>query len=157
MSTHEYTATVTWTRPADAKFSDNRYSRAHEWTFDGGTKVPASSSPLVVPVPMSVTAAVDPEEAFIASLSSCHMLFFLFHAAKRGFIVERYEDRAIGLMGKNAEGRTAMVKVVMKPAVTWGGDKQPDAATLEAIHHQSHLDCYIANSVNTEVTVEPTA
>lgn len=157
MSTHEYTATVTWTRPADAKFSDNRYSRAHEWTFDGGTKVPASSSPLVVPVPMSVTAAVDPEEAFIASLSSCHMLFFLFHAAKRGFIVERYEDRAIGLMGKNAEGRTAMVKVVMKPAVTWGGDRQPDAATLEAIHHQSHLDCYIANSVNTEVTVEPAA
>lgn len=155
MSKHEYTATVTWTRPADAKFSDNRYSRAHEWTFDGGTVVPASSSPQVVPVPMSVTDAVDPEEAFIASLSSCHMLFFLFHAAKRGYIVERYEDKAIGLMGKNAEGRTAMVKVVMKPAITWGGDKQPDAATLDAMHHQSHLDCYIANSVNTEVTVEP--
>ena len=152
----EFTATVRWLRK-DAAFIGGRYSRAHEWHFDGGAIVPGSSSPHSVPLPYSDPEAVDPEEAFVASLSSCHMLFFLFHAAKRGFIVERYEDRAIGLMGKNAEGRTAMVKVVMKPAVTWGGDRQPDAATLEAIHHQSHLDCYIANSVNTEVTVEPAA
>lgn len=153
MSTHDYTATVAWTRPAGAKFTDNRYSRAHEWRFDGGTVVPASSSPLVVPPPLSNTAAVDPEEAFVASLSACHMLFFLFHAAKKGFVVERYEDSAVGTMGKNAEGRTAMLKVVMRPRITWEG-KTPDAGEIDALHHQSHLDCYIANSVKCEVVVE---
>lgn len=155
MSKHEYTATVTWTRPEGAKFTDNRYSRAHRWQFDGGASVPASSSPLVVPAPLSNPAAVDPEEAFIASLSACHMLFFLFHAAKRGFVVERYEDNAVGTMGKNDEGRTAMLKVVMRPAIAWGGEQRPDAETLAAMHHASHLDCFIANSVKTEVTVEP--
>jgi organic hydroperoxide reductase OsmC/OhrA len=151
MSKHDYTATVVWERKG-AKFADNRYSRAHEWRFDGGTTVPASSSPLVVPVPMSEAAAVDPEEAFVASLSSCHMLFFLFHAAKKGFAIERYEDQAVGTMGKNADGRMAMLKVVMHPRVTWDG-REPTAEELEALHHQSHLDCYIANSVKTEVTV----
>ena len=154
MNKHEYTATVIWNRPADAKFTDNRYSRAHEWRFDGGTNVPASSSPLVVPVPLSNAAAVDPEEAFVASLSACHMLFFLFHAAKRGFMIEQYEDAAVGTMGKNAEGRMAMLKVVLRPKISWGGDKKPSAEELEAMHHQSHLDCYIANSVKTDVTIE---
>src|SRR5229473_4279998 len=107
---HEYFATVAWQRREGEKYTDNRYSRAHEWRFDGGTVVPASSSPLVVPAPLSNPAAVDPEEAFVASLSSCHMLFFLFHAAKKGFVVERYEDQAIGVMGKNAGGANAMVK-----------------------------------------------
>src|SRR5213075_1971035 len=97
-----YVATVIWTRPADAPFKDHRYSRAHQWRFDGGAVVPASSSPNVVPLPMSDPAGVDPEEAFVASLSSCHMLFFLFHAAKKDFVVDRYEDEAIGTMGKNA-------------------------------------------------------
>lgn len=154
MSQHQYTATVAWTRPEGAKFTDNRYSRAHEWRFDGGAVVPATSSPLVVPPPLSSTTAVDPEEAFVASLSACHMLFFLFHAAKKGFVVERYEDTAVGTMGKNAEGRTAMVKVALRPRVEWGGGKAPDAEELEALHHQAHLDCYIANSVTTEVVVE---
>lgn len=153
MSKHEYTATVTWQR-GEAKFSDNRYSRAHEWSFDGGAIVPASSSPAVVPVPMSSAAAVDPEEAFVASLSACHMLFFLFHAAKKGFVIDRYEDAAAGTMGKNAEGRTAMLKVTLRPRVSWGGDKRPSAEELDAMHHQSHLDCYIANSVKCEVAVE---
>lgn len=157
MSKHDYTATVAWARPDGAKFTDNRYSRAHEWRFDGGTVVPASSSPWVVPAPLSRLDAVDPEEAFVASLSSCHMLFFLFHAAKKGFVVERYEDAAVGTMGKNAEGRTAMLKVVLKPRIEWGGDRRPTAEELEAMHHQSHLDCYIANSVTTEVTVEAPA
>jgi len=155
MSTHDYTATVTWQRAGDAKFTDNRYSRAHQWTFDGGTVVPASSSPAVVPVPLSNAAAVDPEEAFVAALSACHMLFFLFHAAKKGFVIDRYEDAAAGAMGKNAEGRTAMLKITLRPLVSWGGDRRPSAEELDAMHHQSHLDCYIANSVKCEVVVEP--
>lgn len=154
MSQHEYAATVAWER-AGAKFTDQRYSRAHQWSFDGGTVVPASSSPYVVPVPGSNPAAVDPEEAFVASLSSCHMLFFLFHAAKQGFVIDRYEDTAAGTMGKNAEGRMAMLKVVLRPRVTWSGEKRPSAADLDALHHQSHEDCFIANSVKTEVAVEP--
>ena len=152
MGKHEYGATVVWERKG-AKFTDQKYSRAHEWRFDGGTVVPASSSPSVVPLPFSNAAAVDPEEGFVASLSSCHMLFFLFHAAKKGFTVERYEDAALGTMGKNAQGRMAMVKVVLRPRVTWNGNA-PGADELDALHHQSHEDCFIANSVNTEVTVE---
>jgi organic hydroperoxide reductase OsmC/OhrA len=155
MSKHEYTATVTWQRADGAKFTDNRYSRAHQWRFDGGAVVPASSSPAVVPVPLSDAAAVDPEEAFVAALSACHMLFFLFHAAKKGFVIERYEDAAAGQMGKNAEGRTAMLKVTLRPRVSWGGDKRPSADELDAMHHQSHVDCYIANSVKCDVAVEP--
>ena len=154
MSQHEYVATVAWQR-AGATFTDNKYSRAHEWRFDGGTVVPASSSPSVVPLPMSNAAAVDPEEALVASLSSCHMLFFLFHAAKKGFVVERYEDAASGTMGKNAQGRIAMLKVVLRPQVTWGDGPQPTAADLDSMHHQSHEDCFIANSVKCEVVVEP--
>ena len=154
MNKHEHTATVSWQR-GDAKFTDNRYSRLHEWRFDGGTIVPASSSPSVVPVPMSSAAAVDPEEAFVAALSSCHMLFVLFHAAKKGFVPDRYEDAAVGVMGKNAEGRTAMLKVTLRPRVAWSGDKRPTAQDLDAIHHQSHLDCFVANSVNCEVAIEP--
>ena len=157
MKSHEYTATVVFTRPADAKFTDNRYSRAHEWRFDGGTVVPASSSPLVVPPPLSSTAAVDPEEAFVASLSSCHMLFFLFHAAKKGYVVDKYEDAAVGSMGKDAEGRTAMLKVALRPAITWGDNRAPTAEEIAAMHHQSHLDCFIANSVRTDVVVESVA
>jgi organic hydroperoxide reductase OsmC/OhrA len=153
MSKHEYVATVVWERQG-AKFTDNRYSRAHAWSFDGGATVAASSSPAVVPVPLSDAAAVDPEEAFVASLSSCHMLFFLFHAAKKGFVIERYEDAAAGTMGKGADGRTAMLKVALRPRVSWEG-KEPSAEELEAMHHQSHLDCFIANSVKTEIVVEP--
>ncbi|MGH8482133.1 MAG: OsmC family protein [Nevskiaceae bacterium] len=154
MSKHDYTATVAWQRAADARFTDNRYSRAHEWRFDGGAVVPASSSPAVVPVPLSSAAAVDPEEAFVASLSACHMLFFLFHAANKGYVIERYEDAAVGTMGRTAEGRTAMLKVVLRPQVKWGDERRPSAEELDAMHHQSHLDCYIANSVKTEVAIE---
>ncbi len=152
---HEYTAQVVWTRKDSEKYTDNRYSRAHEWRFDGGTVVPGSSSPKVVPVPMSAEAAVDPEEAFVASLSACHMLFFLFHAAKQGFVVDRYEDNAAGSMGKNEKGAMAMLKVVMRPSVSYSGAKRPTAEETQAMHAQSHHDCYIANSVTTEVTVEP--
>ncbi len=153
MANHTYTATVLWSRRETDKYVDNRYSRAHEWRFDGGTMVPASSSPNVVPVPMSNPAGVDPEEAFVAALSSCHMLFFLFHAAKKGFVVDRYEDDAIGTMGKNAAGAQAMVEVVLRPRVAWNGT-QPSAEELQALHERSHHDCYIANSVTATVKVE---
>lgn len=154
MSKHEYVATVRWQR-GGAKFTDNKYPRAHEWRFDGGAVVPASSSPSVVPVPLSSAAAVDPEEAFVASLSSCHMLWFLFHAAKQGFVVDAYEDAAAGTMGRNADGRTAMLKVALRPRIAWAGERIPSAGEIDALHHQSHLDCYIANSVKAEVVIEP--
>jgi organic hydroperoxide reductase OsmC/OhrA len=148
-----YTATVLWTRPADAAFTDNKYSRAHEWRFDGGVTVPASSAPSVVPLPLSRTDAVDPEEAFVASLSSCHMLFFLFYAAKAGFKIDRYEDEAIGEMGKNARGATAMLKVRLRPKISWAANA-PAAEQLDKMHHSAHQSCFIANSVTTEVVVE---
>lgn len=149
-----YEATVIWTRPADAPFTDNRYPRAHEWRFDGGAVVPASSSPHSVRVPLSDPAAVDPEEALVAALSSCHMLFFLSYAAKAGFVVDRYEDQAVGEMGKNARGATAIVKVRLRPRITWQG-AAPSAEQLEELHHRSHESCYIANSVTADVVVEP--
>lgn len=149
-----YTATVTWARPAGAVFKDNKYSRAHEWRFDGGVTVPASSSPKVVPAPLSKQDAVDPEEAFVAALASCHMLFFLFYAAKAGLVIERYEDQAVGEIGKNAQGAMAMLKVTLRPQVEWG-ERTPTATELDDLHHRSHESCYIANSVRSEVVVEP--
>lgn len=150
---HEYSATVAWRRQAQERFSDNRYSRAHQWRFDGGAVVPASSSPLVVPL-YSAPANVDPEEAFVAALASCHMLFFLSYAARRGFVIESYEDQAVGVMGRNEQGREAMLKVSLRPRVVFSGDRQPSAEEIEVLHHRSHEDCYIANSVRTEVVVE---
>jgi organic hydroperoxide reductase OsmC/OhrA len=149
-----YTAVITWEREG-AAFSDNRYSRAHRWTFDGGIIVAASSSPHVVPVPMSRPDAIDPEEAFVASLSSCHMLTFLWVAARRGFIVERYHDEAVGVLGKDALGQLAMTSVVLRPRVTFAGDRTPDAPTHEAMHHEAHDQCFIASSVKTDVRCEP--
>jgi organic hydroperoxide reductase OsmC/OhrA len=149
-----YTATVVWTRPTGAVFKDNKYSRAHEWRFDGGAVVPASSSPSVVPLPLSNAAGVDPEEALVASLSSCHMLFFLAYAAKAGFVIDRYEDEAQGEMGKNAAGKMAMLKVRLRPRIAWV-EKTPSASELGALHHRSHESCYIANSVTSEIVIEP--
>ncbi len=150
----EYRATIQWDRQ-EAKFSDNRYSRGHRWSFDGGIHVPASSSPHSVPVPYSVTAAVDPEEAFVAALSSCHMLWFLSLAAKRGFVVDSYLDEAVGLMGPDAEGKVAMLEVTLRPAVAFGGVGSPGEAEVESLHHEAHSKCYIANSVKTSVRCEP--
>jgi len=149
-----YTATVVWTRPSGAAFVDNKYSRAHEWRFDGGAVVRASSAPSVVPLPLSDASAVDPEEALVASLSSCHMLFFLSYAARQGFVIERYEDEAVGEMGKNAAGKVAMLKVRLRPRIAWSG-KVPSAVELDALHHRSHEACYIANSVTAEIVIEP--
>jgi organic hydroperoxide reductase OsmC/OhrA len=151
MSTH--TATIVWTRD-DAPFTDNKYSRAHDWRFDGGTVVPASSSPHVVRVPLSRADAVDPEEAFVASLSSCHMLFFLSYAAADGFVIDRYEDEALGEMGKSASGVAWMLKVRLRPRVSWSGSP-PSADQVAELHHRSHASCFIANSVKSEVVIEP--
>jgi organic hydroperoxide reductase OsmC/OhrA len=149
-----YIATVSWDRNG-AAFTDNRYSRGHRWHFDGGVEVPASSSPHVVPVPMSVEAAVDPEEAFVASLSSCHMLWFLSIAAKRKFLVESYRDEAVGVMAKDADGRLAMTQVTLRPRAVFGGERRPDRDEIQAIHHDAHEQCFIAASVKSELRCEP--
>ena len=148
----QHLATILWQR-GEQIFTDRRFSRAHLWQFDGGVEVPASPAPQVVPPPLSVEAAVDPEEAFVASLASCHMLFFLDLCARRGFTVDSYRDAAVGLLGKTDAGKTAMVEVTLHPEVAFAGDP-PDRATLEELHHRAHDLCFIANSVNTRVTTQ---
>lgn len=150
----EYLSTVAWERRG-AAFSDNRYSRAHEWRFDGGAVVAASASPHVVPVPLSDPGGVDPEEALVAALSSCHMLTFLYLAAKRGFVVDAYTDHAVGRMGLNSSGRRALTHVVLRPRVGFSGPRLPTPAELDVLHHEAHEQCYIANSVTTAIRVEP--
>lgn len=150
----EYTARVLWQRAAQQSFTDQRYSRRHVWQFDGGAEVPGSSSPHSVPLPYSDPSAVDPEEALVAAISSCHMLWFLSLAAKAGFTVDGYRDDASGTMARNAEGRMAITVVTLRPAVRFG-DKQPAADELAHLHHEAHERCYIANSVKCEVRCEP--
>jgi organic hydroperoxide reductase OsmC/OhrA len=148
------TATVVWQR-AGAKFTDNRYSRSHRWLFDGGVEVPASSSPHIVRLPLSVEAAVDPEEAFVASLASCHMLTLLSIAARRGFLIEEYRDEAVGDLAKDATGKLAMTLVILHPQIVFGGERLPSREEIEALHHAAHEECFISNSVKTEVRCEP--
>jgi organic hydroperoxide reductase OsmC/OhrA len=149
-----YTAEVLWLR-AEQHFLDNRYGRAHLIRFDGGLEVPGSSSPQVVPPPLSDAAAMDPEEAFVASLSSCHMLWFLSIAARRKFRVDRYFDAAIGVMEKNPAGKMAMTVVTLRPEVQFSGDRLPTPVQVDQMHHDAHEQCFIANSVKTEVRCEP--
>lgn len=150
----EYKSVVIWKREG-AVFTDNRYSRGHRWLFDGGVEVPASASPHVVPLPLSVAEAVDPEEAFVVSLSSCHLLWFLSLAAGRGWVVDSYRDEAVGLMGKDAGGGIAMLRVTLRPEVDFGGDHRPTADEIIALHHEAHERCFIARSVKTDVQCEP--
>jgi organic hydroperoxide reductase OsmC/OhrA len=149
---HRYTAQVRWERK-DALFTDRRYSRAHAWRFDGGAEVPASASPLVVREPFSDPRGVDPEEAFIAALSSCHMLFFLDFASRAGFTVDSYIDDAVGGMGKDEEGKEYVEWVELRPVIAFAGDKRPSAEEIADLHHRSHDVCFIARSVKTKVTV----
>ena len=149
-----HTAHVIWERADGVRFTDNKYSRAHRWQFDGGAIVPASSSPAVVPVPLSDPAGVDPEEAFVASLSSCHMLYFLFFAAKGGFTIDSYRDEAVGHVEKNEEGRQAVTRVVLRPAIAFSGERVPTPEQIAEMHDKAHHECFIANSVRTVVTVE---
>ncbi|MCB5175327.1 OsmC family protein [Microvirga lenta] len=149
---HEYRATVSWARNGET-FSDNRYSRGHLWTFDGGVAVPASASPSVVPLPLSREDAVDPEEAFVAAVSSCHMLTFLSIAAKKRFVVDSYEDHALGVMTKNDKGKLFVSKVTLDPTIEFSGEKRPSPEQIADMHHLAHQECFIANSVLTEVEV----
>ena len=151
MSKHE--ALIFWERK-NQNFVDNKYSRAHQWEFDG-VKVPASSSPSVLPVPLSSVEAIDPEEALVAATSSCHMLFFLSIAAKRGFTIDLYSDQAYGEMGKNSEGKTLMSKITLRPKIEFSGIKQPSAAEIAEVHHLAHEQCFISNSLKAVVLIEP--
>ena len=149
-----YTAEVLWLRKAQ-HFLDNRYGRAHLIRFDGGLEVPGSSSPQVVPTPMSDAAAMDPEEAFVAALSSCHMLWFLSIAARRKFRVDRYFDAAVGVMEKNPAGKMAITLVTLRPEVQFSGERLPTPEQVDQMHHDAHELCFIANSVRTEIRCEP--
>jgi organic hydroperoxide reductase OsmC/OhrA len=150
---HEYRATIVWRRDPAEDFAKGRYSRAHEIRFDGGITVAASASPSVVPLPFSREDAVDPEEMFVAALSNCHMLTFLDLARRAGFVVDSYEDEAIGTMERIAPQRMAITKVTLRPKIVFSGPP-PDQAKLDELHHQAHEFCFIANSVKTEVKVE---
>lgn len=153
MSNH--IATISWKRrEADTDFTAGRYSREHTWTFDGGATVPASPSPSVVREPWSNPANVDPEEAFVASVSSCHMLTYLYLAAKEGFQVESYEDKAVGVMTKNERGVPWVSLITLHPRIVYGGDRHPTPEEEEHLHHGAHEECFIANSIRTEVKVE---
>lgn len=150
----DHLATVHWQRDGQP-FADRRYSRRHLWHFDGGAVVPGSSSPHAVRAPFSDPAAVDPEEAFVASLSSCHMLWFLDLACRAGWVVDDYRDEAVGVLAARADGRLAMTLVTLRPAVRFAGERRPDAAEIARLHHAAHAECFIANSVTSEVRCEP--
>ena len=153
MATH--TATVEWQR-AGQVFLDNRYSRAHRWRFDGGAEVLASSSPHVVRVPLSNPDHVDPEEAFVAALASCHMLWFLGIAAGRGYRVDSYLDQAKGVMAPGAGGKPWVARVVLAPHAVFSGGQAPSDAVVEALHHEAHQECFLASSVRSEIQTSPT-
>jgi organic hydroperoxide reductase OsmC/OhrA len=148
----EHTATIRWSH-SDGDFLKGRYTREHTWTFDGGITVAASASPSAVPKPYSNDAHVDPEEAFVASIASCHMLTFLFLAMKAGFQVTRYEDEAVGTMTKNEKGIYWVSAVVLSPRIIYGGDKRPSSEEESRLHHGAHEQCFISNSIKTDVTV----
>jgi len=151
MATH--TAIIHW-KLTSPDFLKGRYSREHTWEFDGGAVIQASPAPSVVPVPLSNPAFVDPEEALVASLSSCHMLTFLFVAGRKGFLVESYRDEAVGHMAKNEKGVPWVSSVVLHPEIVFSGDNRPKKEDLDTLHHLAHEQCFIANSVKTVVTVE---
>ena len=149
-----YTATIRWSSGDPETFRKGGYFRGHEWVFDGGTVVPASASPDNVPPETADEAGVDPEEAFIAAISSCHMLFFVDYARRDGFIVDSYVDEAVGKMEKNDAGKIAVTEVTLRPKITFSGETQPTPEQIAHLHHRAHEDCFIANSVTTKVTVK---
>ncbi|MEP4029860.1 OsmC family protein [Roseibium polysiphoniae] len=154
MPGHVYTAEVTWKLDGE-DFAKGKYSRAHMWRFDGGVEVPASASPSVVPLPFSSESAVDPEEAFVACLSSCHMLTFIDLARLSRYRVESYRDKAEGVMSRIDRGRMAVTKVILRPQVTLLGSSAPDPSLFADLHEKAHEMCFIANSVKTEIEIAP--
>ena len=149
-----HTARIEWQRGTDA-FTSHRYSRGHRWSFDGGLQVPASASPSIVRAPYSDPAAVDPEEAFVAALASCHMLWFLDIAARQGLQVERYVDQAEGYLETLPDGKQWLARVRLLPTVVVSGGRQPDDGLIEQLHHRAHEECFLANAVKSQMTVEP--
>ncbi len=150
----QYFAKISWHKASNELFSDNQYSRGHEWAFDGGVTVPASASPHIVPLPYSIEANVDPEEAFVASISSCHMLFFLSIAAKKRFVINSYIDDATGVMERDNEGKQSMTLVTLKPNIDFIGNKTPSLEQINKMHHLAHKQCFIANSVKTKIVID---
>ena len=148
-----YTAKISWKSDSPETFTKNRYTRAHTWSFDGGIEVPASSSPHAVRVPFSIEEAVDPEEALVASASSCHMLTFLWVAARRGFRIDSYEDNAVGEMTEGEGGKQWVSKITLDPKIEWAGETIPTAEEIAELHHEAHEGCYIANSIKSEIVV----
>jgi organic hydroperoxide reductase OsmC/OhrA len=151
MSTYE--AKIAWRRQSHERFVDSKYSRAHSWTFDGGVVVPASSAVHSVPLPYSKAENVDPEEALVAAVSSCHMLTFLWLAGKAKYVVDSYEDRAVGTMTRDDRGRQAITAVRLAPDIIFSGESAPTEEAVERLHHAAHEQCFIANSVRSEITV----
>jgi organic hydroperoxide reductase OsmC/OhrA len=148
----EHKATIRWTRTGD-EFLKGKFSRAHTWTFDGGLTVPASASPSAVPLPYANPANVDPEEAYVAAISSCHMLTYIWVAFRNGVVVDSYEDEAVGVMTKNEKGVSWVSLVTLHPKISYSGEKVPTAADIEKFHHLAHDNCFIANSVKSEIKV----
>jgi organic hydroperoxide reductase OsmC/OhrA len=148
-----HTATVTWER-GDQPFLDGKYSRRHRISFDGGVGIDGSAAPGVVRPPLSAEDAADPEEMLVASLSMCHMLFFLDFARRGGFVLDSYVDHAEGVLAKDERGRIAVTKVTLKPAIAWSGEKLPSADDVADLHHKSHEACFIANSFRGEIAIE---
>jgi organic hydroperoxide reductase OsmC/OhrA len=156
MNMSGYQAEISWKRKPEEPFVDSRYSRAHVWNFDGGVTVPASSAVSSVPLPYSKPENVDPEEALVAAISSCHMLTFLYRAAKAGVVVDSYYDLAIGTMATDARGRKSVVTTVLAPKIEFSGPNKPTDEIVERLHREAHEECYIANSVRTEISVAGT-
>jgi organic hydroperoxide reductase OsmC/OhrA len=151
-----YQAEVTWERATAERFLDSKYSRAHQWKFDGGASIPASSAVSSVPLPYSKAENVDPEEALVAAISSCHMLTFLHRAAKSRMMVDSYRDVAVGIMEADSRGRQSITRVKLAPAIVFSGAGQPSDEIVARLHHEAHEECYIANSVRSEITVAGT-
>ena len=150
----KHLATIRWYASPGENYAKGQYSRAHSWSFDGGAIVPASASPHIVPMPWADPDAVDPEEAFVASAASCHMLFFLDFARQAGLIVTGYEDEAEGEMHKGSDGKVRITRIALRPRIVFAGD-EPEQAVIDELHHKSHEACFIANSITTEIVVEP--
>lgn len=149
----EHCAYVSWLRNA-APFTDNKYSRAHTWRFDGGAIVPGSSSPHSVRLPMSDPTAVDPEEALVAAASSCHMLYFLALSARAGFVVDTYSDAAVGVLEEIGGGKKGITRITLRPRVTFSGAQHPSEESVAQLHHEAHESCYIANSIRAAIVIE---
>jgi organic hydroperoxide reductase OsmC/OhrA len=149
----EHKALIRWSHTR-GDFRKGTYSRDHTWSFDGGAVIPASPAPSSVPAPYSNAAHVDPEEAFVASISSCHMLTYLYLAYRAGFEVASYEDEAVGFMAKNERGASWVERVILSPQITYRGEHRPSPEEEAHLHHKAHEECFIANSVKTEITID---